>query len=638
MTAKLGELSSLYTKDLLNSSDYATTPGSSDFLHPEQMTGKDWDNVMRANRLLHGIYSDSTRPDVQRARKPVFRRKIQGDGKKDQSESLIPSFSICDNSNISVDESASEHKKSLLDFGFNGGSAELSVSGGGPFVSASASVSGSGYKAEKKEKAETSAAKDITISYKFPRVELYLDELDQEGWELTQECKKALEKIKNDRKSEDVYNFYETFGKVFAVTVKLGGRLTSTHHIEKNEEDKISEVKNKLRVAAAISVSGPVAAGSFKGSFEHQNENNTKSSEVSNKDTLAWEATGGDTTLASNPVAWAPTLKDHHNWRVTEITKVVPITQILDTMGSTDYGSLFQDIEYPPLVSMGKPHFETPSVAIVPDVQSVLTLYYQDSHGTIWECTSDGKSPRTGEQRSVIMARRNSPLVALNNPIIFVNPHGYLDELIYDTPIKEVNDAEVRLFYQDRDSLRHLIYRPGVNQKSWYKPPAPLLRDIVPKTPLAAGYQKGTWDHAREVPFVFFLRQRERYPMDALYPLYVLCEDTGYQNHWSVKEVSNSQFTVNVKLAVPNTLANDLMKSYYWLKGNVSYGDSPWGGVDIKSLNNRPEGVSMAVVPRPAQVVYFIGKDEQRRLRLYRRNSNASYTVLQDNNGVLLLE
>ncbi|KAE8325666.1 hypothetical protein BDV39DRAFT_206788 [Aspergillus sergii] len=106
---------------------------------------------------------------------------------------------------------------------------------------------------------------------------------------------------------------------VFAVTVKLGGRLTSTHHVEKNEKDKISEVKNKLRVAAAISVSGPVAAGSFKGLFEHQNEKNTKSSDVSNKDTLAWEATGGDTTLASNPVAWAPTLKDLHNWRVTEI-------------------------------------------------------------------------------------------------------------------------------------------------------------------------------------------------------------------------------------------------------------------------------------------------------------------------------
>ncbi|KAE8325665.1 hypothetical protein BDV39DRAFT_206787 [Aspergillus sergii] len=321
---------------------------------------------------------------------------------------------------------------------------------------------------------------------------------------------------------------------------------------------------------------------------------------------------------------------------------------------------------------MGKPHFETPSVAIVPDAQSILTLYYQDSHGTIWECISDGKSPTTGEQRSVVMAKRNSPLVALNNPykntenyirIIFVNPHGYLDELIYDTPIKgyipghlsnlniklpagnhiaatswgQGKDAEVRLFYQDRDSLRHLIYRPGVNQKSWYKPPAPFLRDIAPKTPLAAGYQKGTWDHAREVPFVFFLRKRQRHSVDALYPLYVLCEDTGYQNHWSVKEVSGSRFAVCVKLAVPNALANDLMKSYYWLKENVSYGDSPWGGVNIKSLNNRPEGVSIAVVPRSAQI-YFIGKDAGRRLRLYRQNSNASYTVLQDNNGDLLRE
>ena len=88
-------------------------------------------------------------------------------------------------------------------------------------------------------------------------------------------------------------------GQFFAVTVRLGGRLTSTHHIEKVGKQNLSETKNRLKAAAAVSISGPAFAMSAKGSYEHQGEENNGGSTVSNADSLAWQATGGDTTLAS---------------------------------------------------------------------------------------------------------------------------------------------------------------------------------------------------------------------------------------------------------------------------------------------------------------------------------------------------
>ncbi|PIG86889.1 hypothetical protein AARAC_011902 [Aspergillus arachidicola] len=631
--SKLGELSSLYTKDLLDSSDYATTSDSTIFSHPEEMTAADWDNVMRANSLLHGTYTKSTSVGGQRARKPIFQKKAVQQ-KHGQNQSWIPSFSICDNSNISVDESATEQKTSLLKSGFTGWSAEASISGGVGAWSGSASGSASGSKATHDENQQAKAVTDITISYKFPRVELYLDELDQEGYELTNECMEALERIEKSRSMEDVYAFYEGYGHFFAVTVRLGGRLTSTHHISKESTESLSEVKNRLKVAAALSISGPSFAMSTKGSYEHNDNKVDTDSKTSHNDKLAWEATGGDTTLASNPAAWAPTVRSYHNWRVTEITKVVPITQVLSTMvAKKDYYGLFREIEYPLLVSIGDPHFEMPSVALVQDAGSTFRLYYQDADGIVWECIRDGTTNKTIGHRSVTKARRNSPLIAWNNPvykpsasnyirIIFVNHYGYLDELIYTdqdyTPghlgnfkIKLTEGhhiagtswgmgakAEACLFYQDREhNLCHLRYNQG-DSAGWRQHPMPLMRGIVPKTPLAAGRQKAESQSGREVPFVLFLRTGKD-SINTLYDLHVVGEDRLYQNHWYSEKLPDASFAVDSKFTVLNTLRDETVDIFYWLESGVNgegYQDpeNSLGNHSVVSIGSGRKAVSIA--------------------------------------------
>ena len=99
-----------------------------------------------------------------------------------------------------------------------------------------------------------------------------------------------------------------------------------------------------------------------------------------------------------------------------QINKVVPITQVLDTKGSTEYHDLFHDIEINSLISIGETKFDMQYVALIQDMQCTLSIYYQDSDGMIWECTTDSANPETKNHNKVAKARHNSPLVALNNP------------------------------------------------------------------------------------------------------------------------------------------------------------------------------------------------------------------------------
>jgi hypothetical protein len=105
--------------------------------------------------------------------------------------------------------------------------------------------------------------------------------------------------------------------------------LSSTHRIEKHEKDNINKVKNRLKGAVGASISTSYISGSVKGSWEHQDSGTNTSTNVSNTDKLAWDATGGDTVLASkqgvqtalrnllsdslittsSPAAWASTVE-----------------------------------------------------------------------------------------------------------------------------------------------------------------------------------------------------------------------------------------------------------------------------------------------------------------------------------------
>ncbi|KAE8383722.1 hypothetical protein BDV26DRAFT_287143 [Aspergillus bertholletiae] len=302
-------------------------------------------------------------------------------------------------------------------------------------------------------------------------------------------------------------------GDGFAAAVKLGGKLTSTHHVKKDENGDISEIKNRLKASLAASVSSPSVMFSGKGSYEYQSDKTDTSSSASSTNKLAWKATGGDTVLGSNPAAWAPTVRDYHNWRVTEISETVPITQILDMIGHQNYEGLFREVEHASLVSFGERRFKSPSV-----VASYDKNYYR---------------------------------------LIFVNPAGYIDDLVYDTRAKEYkpgslgqqklelpegknmtgtswgkgDKSEVHLFYQDkRNDIHHLTFTPRQDGSRWSRPPTALITGVVPNTPLAAGYENSERGH---VPFLFFLRSKMDGKKD--YPLYIAREDDKYQNHWYAK-------------------------------------------------------------------------------------------------------
>ncbi|GES56876.1 membrane attack complex component/perforin [Aspergillus terreus] len=594
MKAKFDELSTLFTHDLLNSEDYRVSAGGK-FTHAEDMTGLQWDRVLRANRLLYGIWVNSKSGEVvvERGRKPVFARK---------DNEVAP----------------------------------------------------------------------------FPRVEVYLDRLDEDGWELSQDCIIALEEVKKERSLESVGKFYEEFGKSFPTVVKLGGRLTSVHHVEKHEVDNITETKNRLKVAAGMSVTGPRFAGSANVSVERQTDDSKSTSTVTNTDKLTWDATGGDTVLASSPSEWAGTVKDFRNWRITEITKAVPLTWLISNITKHNYYATFQEIEHPSLVSIGEPKLSTPPVALVPDVYGTedhtSTLYHQDAGGLVWEYRIGCIKGSIFERNLVTIAMVNSPLIGLNNPyttssqydprknyirLIFVNSHGYFDELIYDTQVGNYvqgtlcklkiklpkgksaaatswgpgDKSEVRLFYQDEeDNICHLAYRPSEDTDAWYRHPVPLIRGAVSNTPLAAGHEKGAWEHANKVPFFHCLygegevsgSQNEK--MERVYPVYVVREDKRYRDNWFATKLPDTALRVQSKIAVANALS-DNPRGFYLLE------DSKYTRTKNRTVKVEGEAISIAAAHFEVK-----GKSITHIIYVYRKKEGALYTGLSDAQGGKTIE
>jgi hypothetical protein len=88
-------------------------------------------------------------------------------------------------------------------------------------------------------------------------------------------------------------------GLVYSTRVTLGGKLTSVRSISTKTAVDMTEEKSKMKAAAGASFSSSFASGSVKGSYENQSENKNESMQGSSSDTMAWEATGGDTLLAS---------------------------------------------------------------------------------------------------------------------------------------------------------------------------------------------------------------------------------------------------------------------------------------------------------------------------------------------------
>ncbi|KJK66574.1 hypothetical protein P875_00128060 [Aspergillus parasiticus SU-1] len=247
LNPSLNKLTSSVKKD-----DWKASAGKAD-THAADMNERQWGIVMRNNDLLNAFaLKERSIPDYDVTFEAP--KDIPGNTKKPEIKFRIPRFQICDSSRVEVFETKSAIADSMASNAFSQTTVEASA-GGGAFgvsvgVKAGATTSGSSSFAQSSSKDESR----MHVAYLFPRVEIFLDVDDLE---VTEECKKYLDKIRDPKaKKEDADTFFQKFGHVFVPHVQLGGRLHSVESTSSIAGATTEEKASALKAAASASVSG----------------------------------------------------------------------------------------------------------------------------------------------------------------------------------------------------------------------------------------------------------------------------------------------------------------------------------------------------------------------------------------------
>ncbi|KAB8275341.1 hypothetical protein BDV30DRAFT_247588 [Aspergillus minisclerotigenes] len=343
ITATLKELASTYKHD-----NFKAAAGG-DVVTASSLSQEDWETVVRNTQYLNGyrvVFSNlenGTRAFKRLDKAPFSAfstapRKIFSYEKADKSiqvegEYRIPRYVVTDDSYVNVFETASSLSESVASSSFS--QMDIEASAGGSLFGASLSVKG-GFSQNESQALATSSSKSarsMNITYNFPRAILHLD---SRSLELTEECKTALQGVKDP---DSLIKFHQDFGHFFATNVELGGKLFASEQFTSEESAKAEEKANAMKASASASFSYGTFSASASYSQEKQAKeaNNFSSSRMTNN--LTWEARGGDTILCNDPPNWCPTVKPFTNWRVINQKDVMALGDLIGT---------FQDYKHIP--------------------------------------------------------------------------------------------------------------------------------------------------------------------------------------------------------------------------------------------------------------------------------------------------
>ncbi|KAF2811812.1 uncharacterized protein BDZ99DRAFT_414359 [Mytilinidion resinicola] len=252
----------------------------------------------------------------------------------------IPNYRVNDDSRIDITACEHEFEVSMARSDFSAQSTESSMSAGYAGFSVTVSA-GFSSRSESSSKTTTNTyQKTLIARYLYPRCDLFLYSDDIEP---TPELIKAVEKVRKSKNINDLRKLHADFGHLFCQNLTLGGRLQSTKIIKTDTLTTEQEQKEQFKVSVGVSVSTPIGIGASmkheeeKGSTQSQNTMDKKTNENN-----IFEAVGGDTILANNPAAWAPTVAKHEYWRVINRDELTPLADALSGIpGYEDVKSYF---------------------------------------------------------------------------------------------------------------------------------------------------------------------------------------------------------------------------------------------------------------------------------------------------------
>ncbi|OOQ89179.1 hypothetical protein PEBR_10955 [Penicillium brasilianum] len=331
---------------------------TADSISAGSLSDEDWDMVCRTTHFLNGqrmVFSknvhDVTRTFQRIDKAPYATFSIKP---RDLSElgtagpniklpeKVCPLYIVTDDSYVNVFETADALSRSLASSNFSQTDIEASIGGNLFGISAGAHAGYSQNESDALASANEKKHRTMNITYNFPRAVLHLD---NRSLELTPNCKKALERVKEKNSEEALIEFYQSFGHFFATNIELGGKLFATEQFTSEDTKSTSEKANAMKMSAAISFSSARFQGSFSYSKETQHAESSSDQFSSMNKALSWEAVGGDTTLCNNPPAWCSTVKPFRNWRVINQKDVMPIGDFIGTFENYEHiPGLFRQI------------------------------------------------------------------------------------------------------------------------------------------------------------------------------------------------------------------------------------------------------------------------------------------------------
>ncbi|GAB1200393.1 hypothetical protein APSETT444_009765 [Aspergillus pseudonomiae] len=225
-------------------------------LHPSDLSEKQWATVLRNNDMLCGHYLKAGRAEeglVFTGLEPRYypdydipAGAAEGDFKAPSMDFRIPRFRITDKARVDVLELKSSLQVSMAESAFSQTTVEASM-------------------------------------IQFPRVEVYLD---QESLEVSAECKRDLDILRQMRTKEELERFYKKYGHVFVPQVQLGGRLYSIESSQSFGSATKEQRTQMMKASASASFSGYGAKAEVSASHEKntaQEKTSTSTNELANK-------------------------------------------------------------------------------------------------------------------------------------------------------------------------------------------------------------------------------------------------------------------------------------------------------------------------------------------------------------------
>ncbi|KAL9564491.1 hypothetical protein ACKAV7_010943 [Fusarium commune] len=239
----------------------------------------------------------------------------------------LPNFCVVDDSKIEITLVSSTLEESMAKNNFTASSFEVGGSANIKGVDIGAS-GGTGKRDEEGEGERSTNVETLMIgNYRFPRASVFLRAEDLEP---TEGLAAAIEKVRLTKSLDHLKALYDNYGHFFCEEVLIGGRLQTTRATKISDKYSEKRAKSQFKAQVGVAISVPqVASINSKYSTEKGRDEEKSQQEIHANDSITFEATGGNTILATNPPRWTESVLDYRNWRVIERGGLTPLGQVL---------------------------------------------------------------------------------------------------------------------------------------------------------------------------------------------------------------------------------------------------------------------------------------------------------------------